>query len=148
MPAVETRLTAHIWKVPLIRIDHLVSLHLGPGRVRSNERRQCFSRQVSMYLAWHVGGWSTTRIGRFYSGRHHTTVIHTLAKIDRLRREDDAVDALLEVLTGALGSEIEAPVSVTAKVNWQDRFVDALADRIPQRLNLTAESEQDPSLSS
>jgi hypothetical protein len=90
-----------------------------------------------MYLAWQVGGWSTTRIGRFYNGRHHTTVLHAVSKIERLRRVDDAVDALLDVLTGTLASEIETPVPVQAKASWQDRFVDALADRILQRLIAT-----------
>jgi hypothetical protein len=94
-----------------------------------------------MYSAWHVGGWSTTRIGRFYNGRHHTTVLHAVSKIERLRRVDDAVDALLEVLTGTLASEIETPVPGPAKANWQDRFVDALADRILQRLYSIAERQ-------
>lgn len=141
MPGVEKRSVTRIWRVPLIRIDQVVSLHLGPGRVRGNEQRQCFSRQVSMYLAWQVGGWSTTRIGRFYNGRHHTTVLHAVSKIERLRRVDDAVDALLDVLTGTLASEIETPVPVPVKAHWQDRFVDALADRILQRLNLIGEDQ-------
>jgi hypothetical protein len=141
MSAVEARVASRIWKVPLIRIEQIVSSHLGPGRVRGNEQRQCFSRQVSMYLAWRVGGWSTTRIGRFYNGRHHTTVLHAVSKIERLRRVDDAVDALLDVLTGTLASEIETPVPVPAKANWQDRFVDALAERILQRLYLIAERQ-------
>ena len=130
MPVVETRVASRIWNVPLIRIEQVVSLHLGPGRVRGNEQRQCFSRQVSMYLAWQVGGWSTTRIGRFYNGRHHTTVLHAVSKIERLRRADDAVDAvdaLLEVLTGTLAAEIETPLPAPKKANWQDRFVDVPA---------------------
>jgi hypothetical protein len=141
MPAVETRVATRIWKVPLIRIDQLVALHLGPGRVSGNEQRQCFSRQVSMYLAWQVGGWSMAGIGRFYNGRHHTTVLHAVSKIERLRRVDDAVDVLLDVLTGTLASEIETPVPAPAKANWQDRFVDALADRILQRLYSIAERQ-------
>jgi hypothetical protein len=49
------------------------------------------------------------RIGRFYNGRHHTTVLHAIAKIERLRNEDDAIDALLDVLAGTLSEEAEAP---------------------------------------
>ena len=60
-----------------------------------------------MYLAKSVGGWSTTRIGRFYNGRHHTTVLHAIEKIERLRQVDDSLDALIEVITGelSLGTE-------------------------------------------
>jgi len=61
------------------------ALTLGRGRVLGNQRGPCFSRQISMYLAKSVGGWSTTRIGRFYNGRHHTTVLHAIGKIERLR---------------------------------------------------------------
>ena len=58
-----------------------------------------------MYLAKHVGGWSLPKIGKFYNGRHHTTVPHALAKIDRLRKQDEAFDALIDVLTTAVRSE-------------------------------------------
>ena len=47
-----------------------------------------------MYLAKRVGGWSWSQIGRFYNGRHHTTVLHAIEKIESLRRTDEAVDAL------------------------------------------------------
>jgi hypothetical protein len=91
-----------IWRVSLARIEQVVSAHLGPGRVPGNVQGPCFSRQVSMYLAKHVGRWSLSQIGRFYNGRHHTTVLHAIVKIERLRRSDESVDALIEVLTGEL----------------------------------------------
>jgi chromosomal replication initiator protein len=65
-----------IWPIPLTQIEETVSAHLGPGRVSGNASGPCLSRQVSMYLAKHVGGGSLPKIGRFYNGRHHTTVLH------------------------------------------------------------------------
>ena len=100
MHAVSNR--AMIWRVSLVRVEQVVSAHLGPGRVPGNVQGPCFSRQVSMYLAKHVGRWSLSQIGRFYNGRHHTTVLHAIVKIERLRRSDESVDALIEVLTGEL----------------------------------------------
>jgi hypothetical protein len=44
------------------------------GRFPGNQHGPCFSRQVAMYLAKNVAGWSTTRIGRFYDGRHRPCV--------------------------------------------------------------------------
>jgi chromosomal replication initiator protein len=76
-----------IWRLSLEQIEATVAEHLGPGRVPGNRQGQCFSRQISMYLAKHVGGWSTTRIGRFYNGRHHTTVLHAIEKVERLRKQ-------------------------------------------------------------
>ncbi len=93
---------ARIWPLTLEQIEATVSAHLGVGRVPGRSQDECFSRQVSMYLAKHVDGWSTPQIGRFYNGRHHTTVLHAIGKIGRLRKRDASVDALLEVLSGDL----------------------------------------------
>ena len=87
-----------IWRLSLEQIEATVADHLGRGRVQGNQPGPCFSRQVSMYLAKNVGGWSTTRIGRFYNGRHHTTVLHAIGKIERLRKDDESVDALIEAV--------------------------------------------------
>jgi hypothetical protein len=51
-----------------------------------------------MYLAKHLGGWSTTLIGRFYNGRDHSTVCHGNQRIEAFRERDPAVDALLTEL--------------------------------------------------
>ena len=60
-------------RIPLAIIDHVVSARLGQTRVQGNAQPTVFNRQIAMYLAKHVGGWSTTRIGRFYNGRDHST---------------------------------------------------------------------------
>ena len=96
-----------IRRVSLEQIEATVAGHLGRGRVPGNESGPCFSRQVSMYLAKNVAVWSTTRIGRFYNGRHHTTLLHAVAKIERLRETDETVGVLIEVLTAALSPTME-----------------------------------------
>jgi chromosomal replication initiator protein len=107
-----------IWRLSLEQIEATVADHLGRGRVPGNQASACFSRQVSMYLAKNVGGWSTTRIGRFYNGRHHTTVLHAIAKIERLRRDDESVDALIEVLTAVLSPRMEGQYSQRFEPGW------------------------------
>src|SRR5260370_26930914 len=82
-----------IGRLSLEQIEATVADHLGRGRVPGNRPGPCFSRQVAMYFAKNVAGWSTTRIGRFYNGRHHTTVLHVIAKIEHLREKDVTVDA-------------------------------------------------------
>jgi hypothetical protein len=52
-------------RIPLAAIDAAVAARLGPGRVSGNAQPAVFSRQVAMYLAKMVGGWSTPQIGRF-----------------------------------------------------------------------------------
>jgi hypothetical protein len=51
-----------------------------------------------MYLAKRVGGWSLTKIGKSYNGRHHTTVCHEFQRIEALRDVNPVVDGLLAVL--------------------------------------------------
>jgi hypothetical protein len=135
MPEFDEEQPVRIWQIPIAQIERVVAAQLGPGRFRSRDRGTCFSRQISMYLARHVGGWTMAKIGRFYNGRHHTTVLHSISKIERLRKEDAAVDALLEVLTGTLAQEAPAPVKEPKSLNWTKSFVDLVADRIVEQLN-------------
>jgi Bacterial dnaA protein helix-turn-helix len=134
MQETETLSTSRIWPVPLRRIEEVVSIHLGPGRVHGNKAAACFSRQVSMYLAKHVGGWSTPRIGRFYGGRHHTTVLHAISKIERCRRSDQSIDALLEVLGAALVEEAHKQAPKASDKEWPESIVDAIAARVIEKL--------------
>ena len=120
-----------IWPITLQQIEAAVSAHLGAGRVPGNKQNGCFSRQVSMYLAKNVGGWSTPQIGRFYNGRHHTTVLYAVVKT--LRRLDASVDALLEVLSGDLRSATTCS-SPSRPLDWSNTFLDVLAERILHRL--------------
>ena len=95
------------WRLSLEQIEATVADHLGSGRVPGNQSTPCLSRQVSMYLAKNVAGLSTTRIGRFYNGRHHTTVLHAIEKIEHLRQRDESLDALIDVITAELSLGLE-----------------------------------------
>ena len=82
----------------LAEIDRVVSERLGRARVAGNAQPAAFNRQVAMYLANRVGGWSLAKIGKFYNGRHHTTVCHAIRRIEALRQVNPDVDGLLAVL--------------------------------------------------
>src|ERR1700722_13163465 len=115
-----------MWRLSLEQIEATVADHLGRGRVPGNQPGPCFSRQVGMYLAKNVAGWSTTRIGRFYNGRHHTTVLHAIAKIERLRRTDETMDALIEVLSAALSSEVPEERVGRFGARWNRELIEAV----------------------
>jgi hypothetical protein len=86
-----------------------------------------------MYLAKHVGHWSLSPIGKFYNGRHHTTVLHAIGKIENLRKIDESVDALVEVLADELASgphETESCLPVQTRA----ALVEAVATRGMKRL--------------
>ena len=61
MPAPSQPMKQTARRIPLSAIDAAVAARLGPGRVCGNAQPAVFSRQVAMYLAKHLGGWSTTR---------------------------------------------------------------------------------------
>jgi hypothetical protein len=130
----------------LEQIEATVSSHLGPGRVPGNKQGGCFSRQISMYLAKHVGGWSTPQIGRFYNGRHHTTVLYAIQKIERLRVRDASVDALLEVLSAELCANATS-IPQTRPRDWSNGFLDLLAAEIVRRLTSGEAPDQVRSIS-
>jgi hypothetical protein len=94
-----------------------------------------FSRQISMYLAKHVGGWSTTRIGRFYNGRHHSTVLHAIAKVERLRQTDESIDAPIDVITAAVSPAVNGH-EISFQTKERAVLIEAIAaqvlDRVPE----------------
>jgi hypothetical protein len=126
---------AGIWRLSLEQIEATVADHLGRGRVSGNRAGPCFSRQISMYLAKYVGGWSTIRIARFYNGRHHTTVLYAIGKIERLRRTDESVDALIEVLTAALNPGMEGRFSPRFEPGWSDALIETVAAKVLDRIS-------------
>ena len=87
-----------------------------------------------MYLARNLGGWSYPKISRFYNGRHHTTVIAAIRRIERLRSEDESISALLEVLTAMLTPETDFRTAEASRSKWQRMIVDSAAERVYARL--------------
>lgn len=138
-----------IWRLSLEHIEATVANHLGNGRVSGNKSAPCLSRQISMYLAKNVGGWSTTNIGRFYNGRHHTTVLHAIKKIESLRRRDESLDALIEVITAELSHGTEGRFAERLHSGWTTALIHVVADRVLEEiLCLTTEGRPEEPLAS
>lgn len=77
-----------------ITVEQLVS--------RSNARQFAFPRQVAMYLCKKLTKHSYPEIGRAFGGKHHTTVIHSVEKIQALSGVDQSLQRLLLELSQAL----------------------------------------------
>jgi len=52
---------------------------------KSNQRHIAFPRQVAMYVVKELTPASLPEIGRAFGGKHHTTVLHSVQKIERDR---------------------------------------------------------------
>jgi chromosomal replication initiator protein len=73
-------------------------------RARSNMRQVLVPRQVAMYLCKKLTGKSYPEIARQFGGKHHTTVIHSVEKIDKLVTSDRDMEALIKRLTQNIGN--------------------------------------------
>ena len=69
---------------------------------KSNTQKVVYPRQVAMYLAKELTSSSLPEIGRAFGGKHHTTVIHSVQKIEHLRQTDPELNRLLHNLMDSL----------------------------------------------
>ena len=121
-------------RVSLDVIDEAVATRFGPARVPGNAQPAAFNRQVAMYLAKHVGGWSTTRIGKFYNGRDHSTVCHSIRRIEVMREENPELDGQLSAIASELRSHVSTARAAAPEQYPDDHVLDALVERIVNRL--------------
>src|SRR5437660_5438280 len=73
-------------------------------KAKSNSRAIVFPRQIAMYLAKHMTEASLPEIGRQFGGKHHTTVMHSIDKIEEQRQEDKDLNRLLNKVTETLNT--------------------------------------------
>jgi chromosomal replication initiator protein len=69
---------------------------------KSNTRKIVYPRQVAMYLVKELTDASLPEIGRAFGGKHHTTVIHSLNKIERQRHTDPDLNRVIQALMDSL----------------------------------------------
>ena len=79
-------------------------LRLVEIKAKNNSRSIVYPRQIAMYLAKHLTEASLPEIGRQFGGKHHTTVLHSVFKIEELRKTDKDLNRLLNKLTEQLGA--------------------------------------------
>ncbi len=84
-------------------IIRAVATHFGlkPAQLKSknNSRPIAQPRQIAMYICKELTRLSLPQIGRDFGGKHHTTVLHSIRKIDDLRKRDGEIsDALTKIL--------------------------------------------------
>jgi chromosomal replication initiator protein len=78
-------------------------LRLVEIKAKNNSRAIVYPRQIAMFLAKHLTEASLPEIGRQFGGKHHTTVLHSVEKIDELRTTDKDLNRLLNKMTEQLG---------------------------------------------
>ena len=77
-------------------------LKLTELKSRNNSKSVAMPRQIAMYLCKQLTNASLPEIGRSFGGKHHSTVIHSIRKIDELRKRDGDFNTLLNTLGESL----------------------------------------------
>jgi chromosomal replication initiator protein len=94
-------------KVSIEAIQKAVAEQFGlrPQEIKqkNNSRAIVYPRQIAMHLAKHLTDASLPEIGRQFGGKHHTTVLHSIEKIEESRKTDKDLNRLLNKMLEQLG---------------------------------------------
>ena len=71
-------------------------------RAKNNSRPIAEPRQIAMYICKELTKESLPQIGRDFGGKHHTTVLHSIRKIESLRKKDAEISAAVNAIIKSL----------------------------------------------
>jgi len=71
-------------------------------KLKTNTQKIAYPRQIAMYLIKELTHSSLPEIGRMFGGKHHTTVLHSIHKIDTLRQKDADLNRLIHNVIDAI----------------------------------------------
>ncbi len=95
-------------KITIEAIQRAVSENFGMRvadlKQKNNSRNVVVPRQIAMYLAKQMTEASLPEIGRQFGNKHHTTVMHSISKIDEQRRADKDLHRTLNKLQEQLNA--------------------------------------------
>ncbi len=77
-------------------------LKLTDLKSRNNSKSIAMPRQVAMYLCKNLTHASLPEIGRSFGGKHHSTVIHSIRKVEAMRKKDTNFNTLLNSFVQSL----------------------------------------------
>jgi chromosomal replication initiator protein len=73
-------------------------LKLTDMKSRNNSKSVAMPRQVAMYLSKSLTSASLPEIGKSFGGKHHSTVIHSIKKVEDMRGRDASFNSLINTL--------------------------------------------------
>ena len=76
-------------------VSDYYQLKVGDLKSRNNSKSVAMPRQIAMYLCKTLTNASLPEIGRSFGGKHHSTVIHSLKKVEDLRKRDADFNSLI-----------------------------------------------------
>jgi chromosomal replication initiator protein len=79
-------------------ISDYYGLRVQELKSKNNSKAIAMPRQICMYICKRITGASLPQIGREFGGKHHTTVMYSVSKIEQLRKKDPAINKLIQGL--------------------------------------------------
>src|SRR5215208_8404623 len=76
-------------------VSDYYQLKVAELKSRNNSKSVAMPRQIAMYLCKSLTHASLPEIGRSFGGKHHSTVIHSIKKIEHLRKHDGDFNNLI-----------------------------------------------------
>jgi chromosomal replication initiator protein len=77
-------------------------LKMADLKSRNNAKSVAMPRQIAMYLCKALTSASLPEIGKSFGGKHHSTVIHSIRKIEDLRRKDENFNSQIHAFLESL----------------------------------------------
>src|SRR5215471_14360461 len=74
------------------------NLKLADLKSRNNSKSVAMPRQIAMYLCKSLTHASLPEIGKSFGGKHHSTVIHSIRKVEDLRQRDGDFNTVINTL--------------------------------------------------
>jgi chromosomal replication initiator protein len=76
-------------------VSDYYQLKFGELKAKNNSKSIALPRQIAMYLCKNLTRASLPEIGRSFGGKHHSTVIHSIRKVEELRKTDGEFNSLI-----------------------------------------------------
>lgn len=83
-------------------VCHKFNINLSQLVSKNNSPKVAFPRQIAMYLSKTLTKTSLPEIGKKFGGKHHTTVIHSIRKIEKMHNEDPEFNRELNSLINSI----------------------------------------------
>ncbi len=71
-------------------------------KTKNNSRPIAVPRQIAMFICKELTNQSLPQIGRDFGGKHHTTVLHSIRKIESLRKKDPEISSAVNSIVKSL----------------------------------------------
>jgi len=84
-------------------VGEIYGLRVQDLKMRSNSREIAFPRQIAMFIVKQLTSASLPEIGKQFGGKHHTTVLHSINKIETLRQTNKDLNKTINRLLDSFG---------------------------------------------